>query len=279
MYLLGFIVALIILLAIIISPILMKKLLKIKYFKGFFSGICCAVFCIIFFFCCFIIWALLVSKYVESHKNDLEDIIFLPSFPELLFHFPKTNVIIEYFYLIMYIVSDISFFLLIMFFVLKLIGQIKSSRQIFMFISGFNLAFILPFTMAMLTGLEWIGYGEEYYEKLPLQYLGVSYHSLLLCFEFFVLSYLFQLTGVILIVFLWVRNKKRLFLLIAIGTLFGPFIIFIISFHVQIRIISDLFTPLTYYVAFVIGINFYLKRDNNNESLIKMKLLPSSSQN
>ena len=128
-----------------------------------------------------------------------------------------------------------------------------------MFISGFNFAFILVFILSMFIALGILGNGQIYD-----QYKDIGYHSLLLCFEFFVLSYLFQLSGVILLVFIWLRKSKKLCLFIGLGTLLGPFIVLYISLLVQKRFMTDCLTPLTYYIALVFGIIFFAKEKDDN---------------
>jgi len=144
---------------------------------------------------------------------------------------------------------------------MKIKMNIQSKNEIFMFISGFNLAFIFPFTFSMLVGLG--VFGEV--ELFRLKDYGDEYHSILLSFDFFVLSYLFQLNGVILLIFIWLRNNKiKLIFYIALGALFLPFIILLISLVVQMRFMSDFVTPFTYYSAFVLGIISYLEDHNDN---------------
>jgi len=169
---------------------------------------------------------------------------------------------IEYYYLVAYLVFDICVFFLIICFVRKVLSGMESKNQILMFVSGFNFAFILFFTFSMFAALGKIGKGETYDQF----HNNIGYHSLLLCFEFFVLSYLFQLSGVILLVFLWLRKSKKLYLFIALGSLFGPFIFLYISLLVKIRVMTDLLTPLTYYIALVFGIIFFVKEEDDNIS-------------
>ena len=167
---------------------------------------------------------------------------------------------IEYCYLISYIALNICVFLLIICFVNKAMKNFESNKQIFMFISGFGFAFILPFTLSIFLGLDAFDF-TSYYRPLNL-----VYETFALSFEFFILSYLLQIDGVILLVFIWLKNSKKLFLFIALGAFFIPFIILFISLKVRSRFMSDCLTPLTFWVALVLGIFFYIKNNNNDEA-------------
>ena len=69
-----------------------------------------------------------------------------------------------------------------------------------------------------------------------------------------------------MLVFLWLRKSKKLYLFIALGSLFLPFIFLYISLLVKKRVMTDLFTPLTYYIALVFGIIFFVKEEDDNIS-------------
>jgi len=69
-----------------------------------------------------------------------------------------------------------------------------------------------------------------------------------------------------LLVFLWLRKSKKLYLFIALGSLFLPFIFLYISLLVKKRVMTDLLTPLTYYIALVFGIIFFVKEEDDNIS-------------
>ena len=69
-----------------------------------------------------------------------------------------------------------------------------------------------------------------------------------------------------MLVFLWLKNSQKLFLFIALGAFFIPFIVLFISLKVRSRFMSDCLTPLTFWVALVLGIFFYIKNNNNDEA-------------
>ena len=261
MYFFGFLVALIILGGIIASPFLFKKFFQIQMFKGIGSGACCVSLCGTCLIACFILWAVLVNNHMNSLGITSYTIGFSFTFSEWFLDPTAKGYKIEYYYFLIYLILDIGVFLLMACFVNRFIKVIESNVQIFMFISGFNFAFAIPFLLSLFTGLGMIGQGEKYDQAFKDI---MSYHSLLLCFEFFVLSYLFQLVGIILLVFLWLRNSKRLFLFIALGALFGPFIVLLISLASKVRFMTDFLTPLTYYAALGAGIFFFLKEKNDN---------------
>jgi len=167
---------------------------------------------------------------------------------------------IEYYYLVAYLVLDICVFLLLICFVRKQLVGIETNNQVFMFISGFNFGFILMFTFCMFIGLGKLSYDQN----SVVFYNEIGINSLLLSLEFLVFSYLLQLSGVILLLFLWFKIKKSLYLFIALGTLFLPFIILYLSLYFRKRFMSDLLTPLTYYFALVLGIIFFAKGKNDN---------------
>ena len=230
----------------------MKKVLKIQYFKGIGSGICCVVLCILCFMGVMVLWAF----FIIEHKGI--SIGFTLTFSDW-FLIPK-GFDIEYYYLIAFIALNICVFLLIICFVNKAMKNFESNKQIFMFISGFGFAFILPFTLSIFLGLDAFDF-TSYYRPLNL-----VYETFALSFEFFILSYLLQIDGVILLVFIWLKNSKKLFLFIALGAFFIPFLVLFISLKVRSRFMSDCLTPLTFWVALVLGIFFYIKNNNNDEA-------------
>lgn len=262
MYFFGFLAAVIILLLIIVSPYIMKFIFKIKSLKGIGSGMCCVTCCLICLLICSGLWAFLVIRHMKKLGYSNFSINFSFTFSEWFLDPSGRGFSIEYYYLAVYLLLDILVFILIICFVRKGLVGMESKNQILMFISGFNFAFILFFTLSMFIGLQMIGNGQNY-DQL---YKDIGYHSLLLCFEFFVLSYLFQLSGVILLVFLWLRKSKKLYLFIALVSLFAPFIFLYISLLVKIRVMTDLLTPLTYYIALVFGIIFFAKEEDDNIS-------------
>lgn len=223
---------------------------------------CCVTCCLICLLICSGLWAFLVIRHMKKLGYSNFSINFSFTFSEWFLDPSGRGFGIEYYYLAVYLLLDILVFILIICFVRKGLVGMESKNQILMFISGFNFAFILFFTLSMFIGLQMIGNGQNY-DQL---YKDIGYHSLLLCFEFFVLSYLFQLSGVILLVFLWLRKSKKLYWFIALGSLFVPFIFLYISLLVKIRVMTDLLTPLTYYIALVFGIIFFAKEEDDNIS-------------
>jgi len=248
----SFFAGIILFVGVIAFPYIMKKVLKIQYFKGIGSGICCVVLCILCFMGVMVLWAF----FIIQHKGI--SIGFTLTFSDW-FLIPK-GFDIEYYYLIAFIALNICVFLLIICFVNKAMKNFESNKQIFMFISGFGFAFILPFTLSIFLGLDAFDF-TSYYRPLNL-----VYETFALSFEFFILSYLLQIDGVILLVFIWLKNSKKLFLFIALGAFFIPFIILFISLKVRSRFMSDCLTPLTFWVALVLGIFFYIKNNNNDEA-------------
>ena len=200
-------------------------LFKMKYYNGLNSGLLCVGLCLLDFLGCFTLCFFIADTYFKIER-------FTFTFHGLRLIQFKRDLYVKYVYLGFYFFFNILIFLLILCFVIKIKNNIESKNEIFMFISGFNLAFIFPFTFSMLVGLgvfrEAVLFGIEDF--------GDEYHSILLSFDFFVLSYLFQLNGVILLIFIWLRNNKiKLIFYIALGTLFLPFIILLISLVVQMR--------------------------------------------
>ena len=248
----SFFAGIIVFVGVIAFPYIMKKVLKIQYFKGMGSGICCVILCILCFMGVMGLWAYLIIQ----HKGI--SIGFTLTFSDW-FLIPK-GFDIEYYYLIAFIALNICVFLLIICFVNKAMKNFESNKQIFMFISGFGFAFILPFTLSIFLGLDAFDF-TSYYRPLNL-----VYETFALSFEFFILSYLLQIDGVILLVFIWLKNSKKLFLFIALGAFFIPFLVLFISLKVRSRFMSDCLTPLTFWVALVLGIFFYIKNNNNDEA-------------
>jgi hypothetical protein len=248
----SFFAGIILFVGVIAFPYIMKKVLKIQYFKGMGSGICCVILCILCFMGVMVLWAF----FIIEHKGI--SIGFTLTFSDW-FLIPK-GFDIEYYYLIAFIALNICVFLLIICFVNKAMKNFESNKQIFMFISGFGFAFILPFTLSIFLGLDAFDF-TSYYRPLNL-----VYETFALSFEFFILSYLLQIDGVILLVFIWLKNSKKLFLFIALGAFFIPFLVLFISLMVRSRFMSDCLTPLTFWVALVLGIFFYIKNNNNDEA-------------
>lgn len=259
MYIFGFLVGLIMLIGIIAFPYIMKMTLKIQYFKGMGSGICCVVLCLLCLFGALGLFTFIVFQHMKSLGYRSFSIPFTFTFSQW-FHYGYSGYDIEYCYLISYIALNICVFLLIICFVNKSLKNFESNKQIFMLISGFGFGFILPFTLGILLGLDIFDRGKLYDDVKEW-----GYENLLLCFELFTLSYLLQIAGVILLVFIWLKNSKRLFLFIALGAFFIPFLVLFISLKAKSKFMTDYLTPITFCVALVLGILFYIKNNNNDE--------------
>jgi len=171
----SFFAGIILFVGVIAFPYIMKKVLKIQYFKGIGSGICCVVLCILCFMGVMVLWAF----FIIQHKGI--SIGFTLTFSDW-FLIPK-GFDIEYYYLITFIALNICVFLLIICFVNKAMKNFESNKQIFMFISGFGFAFILPFTLSIFLGLDAFDF-TSYYRPLNL-----VYETFALSFEFFILSF------------------------------------------------------------------------------------------
>ena len=147
---------------------------------------CCVTCCLVCFLACSGLWAFLVIRHMKNLGNPNFSIDFTLTFSEWFLDPTGKGLSIEYYYLVAYLVFDICVFFLIICFVRKVLSGMESKNQILMFVSGFNFAFILFFTFSMFAALGKIGKGETYDQF----HKDIGYHSLLLCFEFFVLSYL-----------------------------------------------------------------------------------------
>lgn len=272
MYILGFLLPLIVVIAIIASPFLAKILFKIQYFKGLGKGLCCAFICLLAFIGCIIIFAFILSKKLEKYTNIR--IPFTFTFSELFTEaFIRSELGLEYLYFGTYILFDIINMALLLCYVAIFKKEMESKNQIFMFISGFNIIFSLPFTLSMYISLKDFGYDDIQ----ALYGVDPPYHRILFAFEFLIISYLFQLTGFIMLASVYIRSRKCLALVLAIVTLFLPFVILIISILIQSYIMSDFITPITYYASLALGIIFYIKEDDIIDNPQQTNLLSSYS--
>ena len=72
-----------------------------------------------------------------------------------------------------------------------------------MFISGFSFCFVVPFFFNFLASINAIGKSEAFEAD------NISYAGLIFKFEFFTFSYLLQISGIIILIFLWLKNNYK----------------------------------------------------------------------
>ena len=166
---------------------------------------------------------------------------------------------IEYFYFIMYLILDICVFPLLFLFIKRIINTFFTKKQIFMFISGFSFTFIIPFFFNFLTSINAIGKTEAYEAE------NKSYAGYIFKFQFFTFSYLLQLAGIIILIFLWLKNNNKLMLFISLGALAGPFLFLIIGIAGGFSFITDILVPILYWIPLGVGLYFFKKSDEDGK--------------
>lgn len=256
MYFVSFLFALIFIAFVIAFPFVTKKIFKYEGCNGLATGICCNVLCCVCAGACFGLWAVLVYQRMDSLGYTSYTIPYTFTFSEFWDrHIPLTWRVHTYYY-ICYLILDVCVFILLFCCIKRANNRMNANNEVFTFISGFNLTFVIVFFLALLCSMEAIGDDDE---KLAFKFYDLSYDGRLFLFEFFVFSYLLQLTGCCLLIFLWLRNNNKLLLFICLGVLFAPFIILLIGLIAKSTFVTDILTPILYLAGCAAGFFFYFK--------------------
>lgn len=262
MYFVPFLFALIFMAAVIAFPFIAKMFLKVEGCVCLCSGICCNVLCIIVAGAALGLWAAMTMS-AYSKKYSSYTIPFTYTVSEIWRENGRfdisTNIHLNY--VLTFLIVELGSFVLILFFVKRAINKITSNRQIFTFISGFNLSFALVFFINMLNSF---GAFTDDAERNLIELLDISYSGLIFCFEFMAFSYLLHLSGLVLLFFLWFKNKNNLMLFIAIGASIVPLLFFLIGTAAKATFLSDILTPILFWGSLGAGIFFFIKNGDDN---------------
>ena len=163
---------------------------------GFFCNLAC-VGCLIV---SYILWFIMVNRWMHSLGYEDYTIEFCYTFSEWFLE-ENQQYKIEYFYFIMLLILDIGIFPILFLFVKRFMNAFITKKYIFMFIAGFNFTFIIPYFFNFLASINAIGKTEAYEAE------NRSYAGLIFKFEFFTFSYLLQIAGIIILIFLWLKNN------------------------------------------------------------------------
>lgn len=262
MYFFPFLFAIICMGLIVVFPFVAKKLFKIEGCVGLSTGICCNVLCLV---CGGAALGLALYLAAKKYEDDFGggSLPFSYTFSEFwrepYSFIEKEN--IQYYYYFSYLLLDVCIFILLIFSIKRLINRMTSNSQIFNFISGFSFTFTIPFFIGLLCSLDSIGSDGQ--KDLIKYTYKISYAGLIFSYELFVFSFLLQLAGTILLLFLWLKNKVTLMLFISLGVFFVPFIILIIGIAATSTFVADILTPILYWPALGAGIFFYWKSGND----------------
>jgi len=260
MYFVAFLFAVIFIAFIVLFPFISKKIFKYEGCAGLATGICCNILCCVCAGACFGLWAILVYQRMDSLGYKSYSIPFTFTFSEF---WDREDLLLKWrihtYYYICYLLLDVCVFILLICCLKRAISRMTANNQIFTFISGFNLTFVIVFFIAFLTSVEAIGDDEE---KFWFKANDISYGGRLFLFELFAFSYLLQIIGCTLLIFLWLKIGNKLMLFIGLGTFFGPFIILIIGIAAESSFVSDILTPILYWIACAAGLFFYFKNGN-----------------
>lgn len=261
MHFIPFLFAVIFMAVIIAFPFLVKIFLKVEGCPALSSGICCNILCLVSFGVAFGLWAILSYSSMKKKYSNFS-IPFTFTVSELWREgevYSERNIHIYYFVLLL--VLEPCIFLLLICFIKRAINKMTSNRQIFTFISGFNFTFVIVFFINLLNSFELIGDKDD---RESIKFLGISYAGLIFCFELFSFSYLLHISGLILLLFLWLKNSARLMLFIGIGASIIPLIFFLIGVAAKSSFVSDILTPILFLGSLGPGIFFFIKNGDDN---------------
>ena len=259
MHLAPFLFALLFIGLIVGFPFICIFLFKLNDFDFLIYGLLCNFACAACLIVSYILWFLMVNSRMHSLGYSDYIIEFSYTFSEW---FVETNqeFKIEYFYFLMYLILDLGISPLLFFCLKKfIVDKISSKKQILMFISGFSFCFVVPFFFNFLASINAIGKSEAFEAD------NISYAGLIFKFEFFTFSYLLQISGIIILIFLWLKNNYKLMLFIAIGAFFGPFLFLIIGIAARSAFMTDILIPILYWAPLGAGLFFYLKSDEEGK--------------
>ena len=275
MYFVPFLFGLIFLLAVIAFPFIAKKFFKVEGCVCLCSGICCNIICIVVAGAAFGLWAALTMiAYSKKYSNYTIPFTYTISeiWREPLKFDMTTNIHLNY--VLAFVVVEFGSFVFLICFVKRAINKITSNRQIFTFISGFNLPFAVVFVVTILNSF---GILIDDAERIYIELLNISYSGLIFCYELMAFSYLLHLAGLVLLFFLWDKNKNKLMLFIAIGASILPLLFFLIGTLAEAAVLSDILTPIIFWGSLGAGIFFFIKHgDDNNEGAEDLAIQPQN---
>ena len=232
--------------------------LKLQDFDILIYGLFCNLACIGCLIVSYILWFIMVNSRMHSLGYEYYVIEFCYTFSEWFLE-ENQKYKIEYFYFIMYLILDICIFPILFLFIKRIMHLFITKKQILMFIAGYNFTFVIPFFFTFLASINAIGKTEAYEAE------NKSYAGLIFKFEFFTFSYLLQLAGIIILIFLWLKNNYKLMLFISLGGLAGPFLFLIIGIAARSSFMTDIFIPIIYWIPLGVGIYFFKKSDEDGK--------------
>ena len=168
---------------------------------------------------------------------------------------------IEHYYFVAFLILEVCVFLLIICCVKRFMLKMTANNEIFNFISGFGFTFEIPFFLGLLASFD--AFNDEQ------DYAGVcSAAKLIFGFLFFSFSYLLQLIGLILLLFLWLKNSNKLLLFISLGSVLISLVFLLIGVLSSSTFLTDYFTSILFWIPCAAGIFFYIKQggDEGNTS-------------
>jgi hypothetical protein len=148
------------------------------------------------------------------------------------------------------IIIFLSVFFIMMFFTKKVSTPNYTYSSIFMFISGYTLAFIFAFTA--------IGLYCAFEKDINKDRAEIETKFWIIC-NFIVFGYILQLSGCAILFLLYHRNKIRAMVFIAAAVYFGPIIFIAVGFFVKIY--ELVFYPFFVFdlISIVIALIYYCR--------------------
>ena len=232
-------------LLIIFFPFIIKCIFKFSSCVGYCIGFCCSVLTMLIIVVCSIgiLCAIFIplKDDIDSKKINSENI---------LQHITTLYISIV---IGIIIIIFLSVFFIMLFFTKKVSTPNYTYSSIFMFISGYTLAFIFAFTAIGL----YCAFEKDINKDRAIN-AEIESKFWIIC-NFIVFGYILQLSGCAILFLLYHRNKIRAMVFIAAGVYFGPIIFIVVGFFVKIY--ELVFYPFFVFdlISIVIALIYYCR--------------------
>lgn len=240
------ILSVIFIILLIASPFTFKAIFKINSFAGFTIGMCASFVTAAIITVTTIVGLIIIainSKDINPNENQKE-ILEALGFGFLLFCF------------IIVLVSYLAVYFVLQCYTKRFVDAQNPSNAIFMFISGYNVCYIVIFLVILFISLA-------VNSDTPDTYI---YSAFLILVQFLIFFNVVKLAGISIMLMIKQRNSIVLALWCALGVYFGPFLFYFIGICAKYSPIMEY--PLFFFdiASIALGSFFYYKyADSSND--------------
>ena len=246
MYIGSYIICSAMIVIIIFSPFVFNTLFNNNKFIGFWLGLLCSfitffissIVALIFFLIIFIGLKNKIEKYNDKDEVSIEDYLHQPA------------IILILVYIMIFLIESI-FFIILYFFIKRILNLNYINKTILMFISGYTFLFIGFYIFLSTVSLS----PENYEENHKL--IGSLKQKILLIIDIIISLFILKLVGTIFMIFLYHKEVNDKLIFLCIGIYIIPFIFYIFGFAFHKDYILFYPTEIINFICFLVGIIFY----------------------